>query len=58
MLGFDKCRPNYVYRIDKIPGGHPGSGPKSDRTKCMHVVWKSPGGVKNEKHSGLKHCQY
>ena len=37
-----------------LPGGHPGETPKSDLTKCIHVVRKSPGGVLKGKHSGLQ----
>lgn len=42
-------------RYDKIyiHGGHPGSTPKADLTKDIHVDRKSPGGVGNGKHSGL-----
>ena len=36
-----------------IPGGHPGSGVNSVLTKFIQVVLNSPGGVENEKHSGL-----
>jgi hypothetical protein len=43
---------NIIYK-NVLPGGQPGAAAISDLTKGIHKDKKSPGGVRNEKHSGL-----